>query len=92
VKRHELTIIFEEDWPHPLIFGVYRFQAEPEAIQSHYKTYCEREEVGDYADVRWGWADEAVKAGLLEKVPASELWLGYSWEEPAWEFDPAGKE
>jgi len=89
VKKDNLVIISMEDWPHDIIFGVFRLLSDLETLKTRfedYHTYQPR-------DFRGNWVNKMVEDGLLEKISAAHLCLGESWYPPKWDvLSEAGEE
>jgi hypothetical protein len=82
VKKGDLVIVFMEDWPHDIIFGLYRVQVGVDILKARYASYCALESKNE---TRWTWTEKMVEEGLLERLPAAHLCLGASWYPPNWE-------
>ena len=86
MKKDDLVVISMEDWPHDILFGVFRILCDEKEIKNrYYEFFCQQDSEDEHTDARWKWTDEMVKEGLLEKIPAADLSLGESWYPPKWE-------
>jgi len=85
MEKGDLVVISMEDWPHDIIFGVFRILCDVEKLKTRYDLFCQREPEDEYQDIRWRWTDKMVEDGLLEEIPAAHLCLGESWYPPKWE-------
>ena len=85
MKKGDLVIISMEDWPHDIIFGVFRILCDVEELKARYNLFCQHEPKEEYQNIRWKWTDKMVEEGLLERLPAADLSLGESWYLPKWE-------
>jgi len=85
MQQGDSVIISMEDWPHDIIFGVFRILCDVEALKARYDLFCQQDPEDEHKDVRWKWTDKMVEEGLLEELPAADLCLGESWYPPKWE-------
>ena len=93
MEKGDLVIISMGDWPHDIIFGIFRILCDVEALKARYDLFCQQDPEDEYQEIRWKWTNKMVEEGLLERLPAADLCLGESWYPPKWEvLSEAGEE